>query len=59
MNPDKVLCNCKKVTKGDIVKAMKSGAKNFKEVSEATGAGTKCGKCKDDVKDFIKKQNDK
>lgn len=55
MNPEKIICSCKKVSKGDILKAMKNGAKNFKDVSEATGAGSKCGKCKDDVKAFMKK----
>ena len=56
MNPDKIICSCKKVTKGDILKAMKDGAKNYKDVKEITGAGSKCGKCKDDVKTFMKKQ---
>lgn len=59
MNPDKVLCTCKKVTKGDILAAMKKGAKSFKEIKEATGAGSKCGKCKDDIKTFMKKQENK
>lgn len=58
MNPDKIICTCKKVSKGDILKAMKNGAKNFKHVKEVTGAGSKCGKCKDEVKEFIKKHAD-
>ncbi len=59
MNPDKVLCACKKVTKGDILAAMKKGAKSFKDVKDATGAGGKCGKCEDDIKAFMKKQASK
>lgn len=56
MNPDKVLCTCKKVTKGDVLKAMDKGAKKFKDVKEMTGAGGKCGKCKEDIKAFMTKQ---
>lgn len=59
MNPDKVMCKCKKVTKGDIVKSMDKGAKSWKDVAEATGAGSKCGHCKDDIKKFIKKHKAK
>ncbi|MHC1786740.1 MAG: bacterioferritin-associated ferredoxin [Christensenellales bacterium] len=55
MNPNKVICSCKKVTKGDILTAMAKGAKKFKDVKEATGAGSKCGKCRKDIKAFMKK----
>ncbi len=59
MNPDKVICPCKKVTKGQVLEAMKAGATSFRQVSEATGAGSKCGHCKDDIKKFMKKHRDK
>ena len=59
MNPDKVLCSCRKVTKGDVLAAMKKGSASFKEVREATGAGAKCGKCEEDIRAFIKKQKAK
>ena len=55
MNPEKIICPCKKVTKGQILKAMEAGAHGYKEISKVTGAGSKCGKCKDDVKAFMKK----
>jgi len=55
MNPDKIICPCKRVTKGDILAAMEKGAKSFKDIREMTGAGTKCGNCKDDIKKFMKK----
>lgn len=58
MNKDKVICPCKKVTKGDILDAMKKGAITYKDVKKATGAGSKCGHCKEDVKGFIKKHKD-
>ena len=55
MNPDKILCACKKVTKGDILKAMEQGASTYKDVKRMTGAGSRCGDCKGNVKKFIKK----
>lgn len=55
MNPEKIVCKCRNVTKGDLLKALEQGASSFKEVQKATGAGSKCGKCEDDVKAFIKK----
>ncbi len=59
MNPEKIVCKCRKVTKGDLLKALENGASSFKEVQKATGAGSKCGKCEDDVKAFIKKHKSK
>lgn len=56
MNTEKIICPCKKVTKGQILKAMEAGARGYKEVSKVTGAGSKCGKCEDEVRKFIKKQ---
>ena len=55
MDKDKMLCPCKKVTKGVVLKAMKKGAHTFKAVEKETGAGSKCGKCEKDIKKFIKK----
>lgn len=42
---DAVICQCKQVTKGQIVAAAKQGA-TVEQVSQATGAGTGCGGCK-------------
>ena len=58
MNPEKIICPCKKVTKGQILKAMEAGATGYKEVSKVTGAGNKCGKCEDEVRKFIKKHKE-
>ena len=58
MNPEKIICPCKKVTKGQILKVMEAGARGYKEVSKVTGAGSKCGKCEDEVRKFIKKQKE-
>lgn len=55
MNPDKMICPCKKVTKGDILKAIDKGAVSYKQVRAKTGAGSKCGKCEKEIREFIKK----
>lgn len=41
------------VTSGMIKEAVDSGATTLEEVQEATGAGTVCGACLDDVKRLV------
>ncbi|MDO4320962.1 MAG: (2Fe-2S)-binding protein [Lachnospiraceae bacterium] len=55
MNKEKVICSCRKVTKGDIAKAVENGASSFKEVKKATQVGKGCGKCKKKAKKLTKK----
>ena len=55
MNPEKMICPCYKITKGDIVKAIENGATSFKEVKQATKVSKACGKCKEKAKKFTKK----
>ena len=48
-----IVCNCKHVTLGEIVCAIKdNNAKTIKEIGEMTDAGTACGCCKRKVDDF-------
>lgn len=61
MNLDKIICNCLSVTNGDIKKAVEDGASTLEAVQEATGAGTVCGACLDDIQhliDFFTSKND-
>lgn len=53
MNLDKVVCNCLNVTNGMIKDAVDAGASTLEEVQEATGAGTACGACLEDVKRLV------
>ena len=55
MNPEKIICPCYKVTKGDIAKAVEQGASSFKEVKQATKVSMACGKCKKKAKKLTKK----
>lgn len=53
MNLDKVVCNCLNITNGMIKDAVDAGASTLEEVQEATGAGTVCGACIEDVEHLI------
>lgn len=61
MNMDKIVCNCLGVTNGMIKGAVEAGASTLEEVQEATGAGTVCGACLEDVErlieHFVKESN--
>ena len=54
MNPDKIVCHCCEVTNGMIKDAVDNGANTLEEVQEATGAGTVCGVCLDDIENLVK-----
>lgn len=54
MNSDKIVCHCLGVTNGMIKDAIDAGANTLEEVQEATGAGTVCGVCLENVENLIK-----
>lgn len=45
IDENQIVCGCFKVTAGDIVAAVKNGAKSFEDVQAATKVGTGCGRC--------------
>lgn len=48
-----VVCECKKVTLGEIIHAIKeNGAKSVKDLQDLTDAGTACKCCISSEKDF-------
>lgn len=53
MDLNKVVCNCLNVTNGMIKDAIDAGASTLEEVQEATGAGTVCGACLEDVQHLV------
>lgn len=53
MDFDKVVCHCLSVTNGMIKDAVDAGASTLEEVMDATGAGTACGACRDDVQHLV------
>ena len=63
MNLEKIVCNCFSVTNGMIKDAVDSGADTLEEVQAATGAGTGCGACLENVErlvtQFVEERNQK
>ncbi|MBO5484366.1 MAG: (2Fe-2S)-binding protein [Lachnospiraceae bacterium] len=53
MDFDKIVCNCMNVTNGMIKEAVDAGASSLEEVQEATGAGTVCGACVEDIQHLV------
>lgn len=53
MDSDEIVCSCLDITKGMIKEAVDSGADTLEEVQEATGVGTVCGVCLEDVKQLV------
>lgn len=53
MDLEKTVCYCMSVTNGMIKDAVDSGANTLEEVQAATGAGTVCGSCLEDVKRLV------
>ncbi len=54
MAQDVLICNCNEVYRNEIIKAIEEkGLKTVEEVGEATGAGTICGGCIDDIQVVI------
>lgn len=53
MNFNKVVCTCMNITNGMIKEAVDAGASTLEEVQEATGAGSICGACVEDVEHLV------
>lgn len=53
MDLEKTVCFCMGVTGGMIKDAVDAGASTPEEVQEATGAGTVCGGCMEDLKRLV------
>ena len=54
MKREKIACHCKNVNYGKILDAVQGGADTYEKVSEITGCGTGCGKCKDFITTMIR-----
>ncbi len=53
MDRDQVICPCLDVTAGQIMDAYEDGAVTADAIKEATGAGSICGACLDEIEDLI------
>ncbi len=54
MSENTLICNCNEVYKNEIIKAIEEkNCKTVEDVGEATGAGTICGGCIDDIQEIL------
>ncbi|HVY29299.1 MAG TPA: FAD-dependent oxidoreductase [Polyangiaceae bacterium] len=51
----RIVCNCHKVTEGQICEAVAQGAESVEAVSAATKACTGCGSCKNEIAQIVAK----
>lgn len=49
MNDEEIICNCMSVTVAAIKEAYENGAHSVADVQNATGAGTVCGACLEQI----------
>jgi bacterioferritin-associated ferredoxin len=47
------VCLCAGVTSQQVIDAVKAGASTTKQVGERTGAGTVCGRCRNNIRALI------
>ena len=50
---NKIICQCKQVSYGDIRIAMSKGARTIDDIKELTKAGTGCGGCIKDIEEIL------
>lgn len=53
MDLDKIVCYCQNITNGMIKDAVANGACTIEDIQEATGAGTACGACIDNIQNLL------
>ena len=48
-----LVCHCRGISDRQIRRAVKEGAASAREVARVTGAGMRCGGCRDNVKRVV------
>ncbi|HET9954583.1 MAG TPA: FAD-dependent oxidoreductase [Polyangiaceae bacterium] len=51
--PERLVCNCHKVTERAVCAAIEAGAESLTEIGEVTKAGTGCGSCKTELAQLV------
>lgn len=57
MSDEKVICTCTGVTAEAIKEAFENGAHTVTDIQDATGAGTICGACLDEIEHLLDELN--
>lgn len=53
MSENRVICPCQDIDYNTIKKAIEDGADTVDDIMEATGAGTICGACIDEIEEVL------
>lgn len=56
MSNDRIICPCQDIDVATIKKSIKDGAKTVDDIMEATGAGTICGACIDEIEEVLQEE---
>ncbi len=52
-NKDEIICNCMKITRGEIEDAINQGCDSLEKIQDKTEAGTVCGICVEDIEEIL------
>ena len=55
---EKIVCLCNGVTEKDILKILKKGDRNLKDIQKFTSAATGCGRCKSETEAIVRLYNE-
>lgn len=55
VDEDPQVCNCNRVTRGQIVQSIRSGATTMEGLGQACGAGTGCGSCRGQLSELLQR----
>ncbi len=55
LKPEDMVCNCNLVSYGELLKAIRGGARTLEDIQRLTKASTSCGSCAPLVEDILKK----
>jgi bacterioferritin-associated ferredoxin len=50
---DAIVCDCNRLTRGDIARAIAAGARRPTEVYEGCGRAAQCGRCLDVIRAML------
>ena len=54
-----IVCQCRRVSEKAIRKAVRKGHGKVSQVSQATGAGSGCGTCRETVRSVVRDEKEK
>ncbi|MCF0150017.1 MAG: (2Fe-2S)-binding protein [Firmicutes bacterium] len=54
MNRNKIACECRHITYGEIEDAVRAGASSFAQVQQMTGCAKSCGRCREFIEYLVK-----